>query len=318
MVRHFLDLFDIEPTEARDLLDQAAELKRDDQKGIRSPFLAGRTLGLLFEKPSLRTRVSFEAAIAQLGGSAIFLPGKDVGLGVREPVADFARILSQYVDALAVRTFSHTTVAELARLASVPVINALSDAAHPCQALGDALTIREALGALEGVKLVFVGDGNNVARSLAAVSALLEMEFCLACPENYSFPAEFVARYALSFPQAKLSVVHDPSEAVAGAEVIYTDVWTSMGQEQEADARLAAFSPFQVNRELLACAREDVVFLHCLPAHRGEEVTGEVLDGPRSLVIPQAANRLHIQKALLIWLLQEGQTEAVGLGARER
>jgi ornithine carbamoyltransferase len=318
MPRHFVDLFELSPQEARDLLRRAAELKANDRKGTRPAFLAGRTLGLLFEKPSLRTRVSFEAAFAQLGGTAIFLPGKDVGLGIRETVADFARVLSQYVDALAARTFSHAVVEELARHATIPVINALSDAAHPCQAMGDMLTIAEALGRVEGFKLAFVGDGNNVARSLAVASALLGLEFVLACPEGYDFPDDFRARFASAFPGVDLPVDHDPRHAVIGADVIYTDVWTSMGQEAEAEARRAAFRPFQVDDDLLGRARPDVIFLHCLPAHRGEEVTPSVLDGPRSLVLPQAANRLHFQKALLLWLLEEQGVSANGREGRPR
>jgi len=300
MVRHFVDLFQLSPAEARDLLDRA-----EARKGDRTPLLAGSTLGLLFEKPSLRTRVSFEAAISHLGGNAIFLNTKDVGLGVRESIADFARVISQYVDAIAVRTFSHSTVTELARHATVPVINALCDSAHPCQAMADMMTIRQALGRLEGVKLVFVGDGNNVARSLAVASALLGLEFILACPEGYSFTGGFHERFAETFPGVPLRVDHDPFHAAKDADVIYTDVWASMGQEDEAEARRRVFEPYQVNEPLLAEAHSDAIFLHCLPAHRGEEVSAAVMDGPRSLVIPQAANRLHFQQELLVWLLHD-------------
>jgi len=306
MVRHFVDLFETTPEEARSLLDLAAELKREDRSGKRAPALAGRSLGMVFEKPSMRTRVSFEAAIAQLGGNAIFLRGEDVGLGVRESVADFARVVSQFVDAFAVRAHAHATVEELARHATIPVINALSDAAHPCQAMADLLTLGEATGRLEGVRLAFVGDGNNVARSLAVASALLGVEFVLACPEGYAFPIEFHAAFAQAFPSLPLLVEHDPARAVAGAEAVYTDVWASMGQEAEADRRRAAFEAFQVDSALMARAGPGAIFLHCLPAHRGEEVTAEVLDGPQSRVIPQAANRLHFQKALLLWLMEGG------------
>ena len=304
MVRHFVDLFETTPEEARSLLDLAAELKREDRGGKRAPALAGRSLGMVFEKPSMRTRVSFEAAIAQLGGNAIFLRGEDVGLGVRESVADFARVVSQFVDAFAVRTYAHATVEELARHATIPVINALSDAAHPCQAMADLLTLKEEAGGLEGVRLAFVGDGNNVARSLAVASALLGVEFVLACPKGYAFPNDFRAAFAQAFPGLPLLVEHDPARAVAGARAVYTDVWASMGQEAEADRRRAAFEAFQVDSALLARAAPDAIFLHCLPAHRGEEVTAEVLDGPQSRVIPQAANRLHFQKALLLWLME--------------
>ena len=303
MVRHFIDLFDINALEAAELLDRASTLKREERHGERPQVLAGRTLGMVFDKPSLRTRVSFEAAITQLGGNALFLNGKDVGLGVRESVADFARVISQYVDALAVRTFSQTTIELLARHATIPIINALSDSSHPCQALADLLTVREALGELAGLKFVFVGDGNNVARSLAQASALFGVNFVLACPVGYEYPEAFAARFAEAYPGVPLAIENDPRLAVEGADVIYTDVWASMGQEAEVESRKAVFDPYRVDAPLLALARPTSIFLHCLPARRGEEVTDEVLDGPSSLVIPQAANRLHFQKALLAWLL---------------
>ncbi len=310
MFRHFVDLFDLTPLTASNLLDQAISLKRDALEGRLPPYLAGRTLGLMFEKPSLRTRVSFEAAMAQLGGQAIFLPGKDVGLGVRETVADFSRVMSQYVDALAVRTFAQETVDEIARHATIPVINALSDSAHPCQAMADLLTMLENFGTLESLKLVFVGDGNNVARSLALACALLGVEFTLVCPNTYDFPPEFKARYHETFPGVPLTVEHDPRASVHDADAIYTDVWASMGQESESETRRGVFAPYQVNRALMDRARPEAIFLHCLPAHRGEEVTDEILDSSRSLVIPQAGNRLHFQKALLLWLLEDKVVEA--------
>ena len=318
MVRHFIDLFDITAETAHDLLCRAIELKRDDQRGSRPPYLAGRTVGLIFEKPSLRTRVSFEAAITHLGGNALFLRGNDVGMGERESIADFARVISQYVDVLAARTFSHATIEALASYATIPVINALSDAAHPCQAMADLMTIQETLGRLEGVKLVFVGDGNNVARSLALASALTGLEFTLASPPGYEFPVDFRTRFETTFPDVPLTVIHDAREAVVGADAVYTDVWASMGQEHEADERRSAFEPFQVNEKLLSHAGPDAIFLHCLPAHRGEEVTEEVLDGPRSVIIPQAANRLHFQKALLMWLLLEAWPESLGQHSEPR
>ncbi len=314
-VRHFVDLFDLPPGVGLGLIDRAIELKREARPGPRPAYLSGRTLGLLFEKPSLRTRVSFEAAIAQLGGVAIFLRGEDVGLGVRESAADFARVISRYVDVLAVRTFAQATVEELARHATIPVINALSDTAHPCQALADLLTIREALGRLEGVRLVFVGDGNNVARSLALASAMMGVRFVLCCPPAYDFPVDFRERYREAFPHAPLVVEHDPARAAEGAEVIYTDVWASMGQETEAQARRSAFNLHRVDDALMARAHADAIFMHCLPAHRGEEVTASVLDGSQSLVIDQAANRLHIQKALLLWLLDRDSPAAAGSDA---
>jgi ornithine carbamoyltransferase len=308
--RHFIDLFDINAIEAAELLERASTLKREDRLGDRPQLLAGRTLGLVFDKPSLRTRVSFEAAITQLGGNALFLNGKDVGLGVRESVADFARVISQYVDALAVRTFSQTTIEELARHATIPIINALSDWSHPCQALADLLTTREALGELSGLKFVFVGDGNNVARSLAQASAFFGVNFILACPSGYEYPDTFAHRFAETFPDVPLTIEHDPKVAVKDADVVYTDVWASMGQEAEHESRKAIFDPYRVDQDLLSLAKPTAIFLHCLPARRGEEVTEEVLEGPSSLVFPQAANRLHFQKALLAWLLIDHMVEA--------
>lgn len=309
MLRHFIDLFDVSSAESQSLLDRALARKRADRNGVAAQPLIGKVLGLLFEKPSLRTRVSFESAIAKLGGSAVFLNGSDVGLGVRESVADFARVISQYVDVLAVRTFAHATVAELARHSSIPVINALCDSAHPCQAMADLLTIREELGRLDGAKLVFVGDGNNVARSLAVASARFGVEFVLASPPGYSFPREFLDRFESAFPGVGVRTEHDPRVAVRHADVVYTDVWASMGQEAEAESRRRAFANYRVDEALLGLASPKVIFLHCLPAHRGEEVTAEVLDGPWSRALAQAANRLHFQKELLLWLL--GKQEAV-------
>lgn len=303
MVRHFVDLFDLGSDEARTLLRHAAHLKALFSRGVRVPYLPGRTLGMIFEKPSLRTRVSFQAAITQLGGASVFLRDKDVGMGSRETTADFARVLSQYVDALAVRTYAHATVEELARHSSVPVVNALSDDAHPCQAMADLMTIQESLGRLEGLNLVFVGDGNNVARSLALASALVGVQFVLAAPPGYEFPEAFRSAFRQKFPHVPLVVDHDPSNALIGADIVYTDVWASMGQEHEAEERRRTFAPFQVNDRLMGKARPDAIFLHCLPAHRGEEVSSDVLEGPQSRVILQASNRLHLQKALLLWLV---------------
>lgn len=304
MKRDFVDLFDVSPAEARLLLDRAAAFKREDKTGLRPPRLSGRILGLIFEKPSLRTRVSFESAIARLGGNAIFLRGKDVGIGVRESVEDFARVISQYVDVMAIRTFAHSTVEDLARFSSIPVINALSDSAHPCQAMADLMTVEELRGSVEGAKIVFVGDGNNVARSLAQASALLGATFVLAAPAGYEFPPEFRADFKARFSSTPLAVETDPRLAVVDADVVYTDVWASMGQEDQADARREVFAPFQVTEALMKIARPDAFFLHCLPAHRGEEVESEVLDGPQSRIIQQAGNRLYFQMALLDWLLE--------------
>lgn len=303
MTRHFLDLLPLSRDEARGLIRQAAEMKAEYLRGHRPALLAGRTIGLLFEKPSLRTRVSFEAAIAHLGGNAIFLNGKEVGLGVREPLSDFARVLSQYVDLVAVRSFGQDTIDELAKFATVPIINALSDVSHPCQAMSDMLTILEEFGRLDGIRLAFIGDGNNVARSLAVASALVGVDFQLASPPGYEFPDDFRARYAQRFPDTPLRIGHDPESAVANADVIYTDVWTSMGQEEETETRRQVFHSYQVNDTLMSRAADEAVFLHCLPAVRGEETTADVVDGPKSRVVPQAGNRLHFQKALLLHLL---------------
>jgi ornithine carbamoyltransferase len=305
--RHFVSLFDLTAAEAAELVERTVRLKRGQLNDHRTSLLLGRTLGLIFEKPSLRTRVSFESAMARLGGNSIFLRGKDVGLGVRESVSDFARVISQYVDVLAVRTFSQSIVEELARHAAVPVINALSDSSHPCQAIADMVTILEQRGTLAGQKLVFVGDGNNVARSLALAAALLGLEFVLTGPPGYAFPDAFSARYSALFPRVPLVIEPDPRKAVKGADVVYTDVWASMGQEHEADQRREVFKPYQVNEALLARARPDAIFLHCLPAHRGEEMTSGVLDGPHSQVILQAANRMHFQMTLLLWLTGVGE-----------
>lgn len=307
MRRHFLDLFDIQKDEALDLLDLAVQLKQAGPTAAVRERLQGRLLGLIFEKPSLRTRVSFEAAMASLGGSSLFLRGEEVGLGVRESIADFARVISQYVDALAIRTHAHSKVEELAKHATIPIINALSEDAHPCQAMADVLTIREELPDVKRPRVVFVGDGNNVARSLAVACEYADMDFMLTAPSLYKFPADFVNQFTKTFGHAPAQSSH-PLEAATDADVIYTDVWTSMGQEAETQARLAAFADFQINRQLVSKAHKNAIILHCLPAHRGEEITEEVLDGPASRIIPQAANRMHFQKALIVWLITGWKT----------
>jgi ornithine carbamoyltransferase len=305
-VRHFLNLNDVSGAELKALLSEAARLKAELKKGHRPPLLAGRVLGLVFEKPSLRTRVSFEAAMAQLGGTSIFLSATDGALGVREPVADFARTMSGYVDAVALRVFKHSTIEEFAAHSRVPVINALSDLSHPCQALGDLLTIQEVLGGLEGKTLVFVGDGNNVARSVAIGCGLFGLRFILAAPEGYGFDEPFLQSYRRIAPRGELVVNGHPEHAIDQADVIYTDVWTSMGQEAEKEERRQKFAPFQVNQTLLAKAPPHARLMHCLPAVRGEEVGDGVLEGDRSVVFLQAENRMHAQKALLVSLLSSG------------
>jgi ornithine carbamoyltransferase len=304
VMRHFLDLLDLNADDLNHLLADATAMKKDHKRGKRKAHLAGRVLGLVFEKPSLRTRVSFEAAMAQLGGSSIFLSSNDGQLGKRESVPDFARTLSQYVDVAALRTFSHRTVEEFAQYATVPVINALSDASHPCQILGDLLTMQELFGnKLHGRTLVFVGDGNNVARSMAVGCAMLGVRFILAAPDGYRFDDEFVQALQKRHPQGEVIQNGVPTHAVGSADVIYTDVWTSMGQEAEHEERLQKFAPFQVNSQLLALAPAHTRLMHCLPARRGEEVTAEAMESDRSIIFEQAGNRMHAQKALLKWLL---------------
>ncbi|HZP26200.1 MAG TPA: ornithine carbamoyltransferase [Dehalococcoidia bacterium] len=300
--RHLTSISDLSPEELAQLLDLALQLK-----GERTQLLAGRTLALLFEKPSLRTRVSFEVAMRQLGGNTLYLSPQEVGLGQREPVADVARTLSRYVDCIAARTFAHETVLELSRSAQVPVINALSDHEHPCQALADLLTIREKKGELAGRTIAFIGDGNNVAASLCLGAAMAGMHFRIASPVGYGLPVAVLktAQPHVTASGGGLMVVTDPAEAVEGADVVYTDVWASMGQEAEAEARRQAFAAYQVNAGLLAKAAADAIVMHDLPAHRGEEITDEVIEGPQSVVFDQAENRLHAQKAVLALLLSE-------------
>jgi ornithine carbamoyltransferase len=302
-MRHFLTLFDLKLDELEFLLREAAALKAAHARGERPPLLAGRVLGLIFEKPSLRTRASFETAMAQLGGGSIFLSATDGPLGQRESVPDFARTLSQYVDAVALRVFRHSTIEEFAAYSTVPIINALSDRDHPCQALGDLLTMQEEFGEVKGKTLVFVGDGNNVARAVAVCCGKLGARFILAAPEGYGFDEAFLKTFHQAAPQGELIVNGTPEHAVGQADVIYTDVWTSMGQEAEREERLKKFAGFQVNEKLLALAPRHTKVMHCLPAHRGEEVDDHVLDGERSIVFRQAANRMHVQKALLKWLM---------------
>jgi ornithine carbamoyltransferase len=302
-MRHFINLLDLTSDEINHLLQETARLKAAHQRGQRTPTLLGKVLGLVFEKPSLRTRVSFQTAIAQLGGASVFMAGNEVGLGSRESVPDFARTMSQYVDAVVLRTFSHETVELFAAYATCPVINGLSDYYHPCQALADLFTVYEVFGNVAGRTLVFVGDGNNVARSVALCCGKLGVRFILAAPEGYGFDEPFLQTYRQAVPKGELIQNGKPAHAVASADVIYTDVWTSMGQEAERDQRLKEFAPYQVNEALLALAPPHVRLMHCLPAHRGEEVTSEALDGERSIVFQQAGNRMHAQKALLQWLL---------------
>ncbi|TWT86033.1 ornithine carbamoyltransferase [Neorhodopirellula pilleata] len=302
-MRHLLTLFDLTSDELRTILKTASHLKSLLSRGERPPILAGQTLALLFEKPSLRTRVSFQAGMVQLGGGSLFL-GEDVGWGKRESPADFTKVLGQFVDAVACRAKSHERVELLASFNAMPVINSLTDLSHPCQAMADLLTIQEAFGDVQGKHLVFVGDGNNVSRSLALASAMLGVRFTLACPEGYEFDQPWLDRIAARYPNSIVDQMTDPHEAVRTADAIYTDVWTSMGQEAESITRRKAFANYQVNSKLMQSAPKTARVLHCLPAVRGEEITDDVIDGLQSDVICQAGNRMHAQKALLVFLLR--------------
>ena len=301
MKKDLLSIADLNRNEVEDLMDKARHMKH---KGP-TPVLAGKTLALLFEKPSLRTRVSFEMAMHQLGGYSIYLSPQEVGVGKREGVADVARVLSRYVDVIAARTFSQETLRILARHSSVPVINALSDLEHPCQALSDLVTICEKKGKLPGLTLAFIGDGNNVANSLFLSACLVGMNFHFASPKGYELKKGVLSkgRKFAALSGSRIEITNDPYRAAKGADVIYADVWVSMGQEEEAKKRLRAFSGYQVDDKLLNLAKKDVLFMHPLPAHHGQELSAGLLDDPRSVVFDQAENRLHLQKALLVRLL---------------
>ena len=301
-MQHLLSLFDISESDLKQILATASHLKSGLARGERPPVLERRVLALLFEKPSLRTRVSFETGIAQLGGSSLFL-GEDVGWGKRESPEDFTQVLGQFVDAVVCRTKQHERATQLASFNAMPVINGLTDLCHPCQALADVLTIREAFGTEVGKHVVFVGDGNNVSGSLALISAMLGMKFTLACPEGYQLDSSWLEQVIQRYPEASIEQTSDVTTAVKTADAIYTDVWTSMGQEEETAIRKKAFADYQVNSELMAEAPEHARILHCLPAVRGEEITDEVIDSDQSDVIAQAGNRMHAQKGLLVWLL---------------
>ncbi|HEY8656409.1 MAG TPA: ornithine carbamoyltransferase [Candidatus Limnocylindria bacterium] len=301
--RHFLSIADLTAAELAMLLDSAAALKRDPIPA-EAP-LRGRSLAMVFEKPSLRTRLSFDIAMVQLGGHASYLSPQEVGLGRRESVSDVARVVSRYVDAVVLRTYAHETTLEFAKYSSVPVINGLSELSHPCQGLADIFTIRERKGDLRRVSAAYVGDGNNVAHSLMLAAAKTGLTLRVASPTGFEPLERYrdLAAAAARESGASISYTSDPREAVDGADVVYTDVWTSMGQEQEHERRRRAFTGFQVNHELLGYAAPDAIVLHDLPAHRGEEITDEVLDGPQSAVFDQAENRMHVEKAVLRWLV---------------
>ncbi|MDP6606210.1 MAG: ornithine carbamoyltransferase [Dehalococcoidia bacterium] len=297
--RDLTSILDLSPDELERVLDVAIAMKSD---GGGTP-LHGQTLALLFEKPSLRTRVSFEMAMRRLGGSALYLAGHEVQMGEREPVRDVARVLSRMVEGIAVRTFEHERVAELAEWADVPVVNALSEHEHPCQALADLLTLRERFGRLRGLRLVYVGEGNNVARSLAFASVTAGVDFVCASPEGYELPADDLVKASELPGGGSATQVNDPESAVSDANAVYTDVWASMGFETELQGRLEAFQPYQLNAELLAAAPADALVMHDLPAHRGEEITDELIESDRSVVFDQSENRMHAQQAVLSLIL---------------
>ena len=300
--RDLLNFHGLAREEMDGIFKLALELKARQRRGVVHPLLAHKSLAMIFEKPSLRTRVTFEAGMIQLGGHAIFLGPNEIQLGVRETPADCARSLSRWVDIITVRTFSQKTLEEIAQYASVPVINALTDESHPCQVLADCLTLIEHKGKLDGLKIAFVGDGNNMVNSWMEAAGILPISFTAACPEGYEPNPEIEQRTRQN--GARITVTHSVKEAVAGADVIYTDVWASMGQEQDFERRARVFKPFQVNEQVVSMAKKDALVMHCLPAHRGQEITHEVLEGPQSIVFDQAENRLHVQKAVMVWLLR--------------
>ena len=302
---HLVSIADLSERDLGEVFATARELKSRRSRGQAVNSLAGKTLAMIFQKPSRRTRVSFEVGMSQLGGHALYLSPEEIGLGKREAVKDVARVLSGYVDGIMARTFAHQTVQELARHALVPVINGLSDYSHPCQALADMLTALEEFGDVRGRTWAFIGDGNNVARSLCFLCGRMGVRLRLAAPEGYQLSDDFLAEAAEACPNFEYHWDKDPAEAARGADVLYTDTWTSMGQEGERQAREKAFAGYQVNGELLRMAGPKAIVLHCLPAYRGLEITDEVIDGPQSRVFQQAENRMHTQKAVLHLLLQK-------------
>ena len=300
---HFISIHDLSADQVESIFSLTADLKREPQRFATA--LAGKSLAMIFEKSSTRTRVSFEVGMTQLGGHALFLSSRDIQLGRGEPISDTAQVLSRYVDIIMARTFAHQTVLDLARFGTVPVINGLTDELHPCQGMADYFTLREVFGDLRGRKIAYVGDGNNVACSLMFGAAKVGMDVAVATPPGFEPKPHYVelARQDAAVAGTSVLVTHDPREAVAGASAVYTDVWASMGQEAEAEARRQAFAGWTIDNALMANAKPDAVFLHCLPAHRGEEVAAEVIDGPQSRIFDEAENRLHVQKAIMLWLL---------------
>ena len=300
-MKHLLKLGDLTSEQIIDILNLADQLKDENKKGIVHHHLKGKTLGMIFTKSSTRTRVSFEVGMYQLGGNALFLSGNDLQIGRGEPIEDTARVLSRFLDGIMIRTFKQDDVEKLAEYGSIPIINGLTDYCHPCQVLADLQTIREFKGKLEGLKLAFIGDGNNMANSLIVGCIKVGMSVSIACPVGYEPDAEIVK---WGMKQGKLTITNNPKEAVVGADVVYTDVWASMGQEGETQIRMKAFKGFQVNAELMALANKGAMVQHCLPAHRGEEITAEVLEAHANEIFEEAENRLHAQKAVMVKLLK--------------
>jgi len=308
-MKHCLTLKNYSQDEIYKLLSKALEFKRQKKLGKKSTDLAGKTVALIFKKPSTRTRISFETAIAQLGGHPVYLTEKDMQLGRGETVSDTAKVLSRYVDAIIIRTFQHEEVEQLAQAASVPVINALTDLHHPCQALADLMTILENKNRLSGINLTYIGDGNNVCHSLLMAAAKVGINFTAACPAGYEPNADWLAAAEQEIRgRHRINITNDPKKAAKGADVLYTDVWTSMGQEEEKVTREKTFAGYQINADLIRAAKRDVIVMHCLPAYRDKEISSEVIDGPHSVIFEQAENRLYINKALLLSLINEQAT----------
>jgi ornithine carbamoyltransferase len=298
MKKDLLSIYDLELDDIGIIFEKSQWLKKILMAGQSYTPLKGKSLGMIFDKSSTRTRISFEVGMFQMGGTALYLNSRDTQIGRGEDIGDTARIMSRYLNGIMIRTYKQSVVEELARQATIPVINGLTDLLHPCQILSDLFTIMEKRGSLEGLKVAYVGDGNNVANAWIEAAAKLQFHLALACPEGYD-PNGAILQRAQTQEESVISMHRDPYEAIREADVVYTDVWASMGQEHELQERLKVFAPFQVNTDLLASAAKDVMVMHCLPAHRGEEITADVIDGPRSVVIDQAENRLHVQKAIL-------------------
>lgn len=308
MKKDLLTIYDLDAGDVDEIFTRAERLKDLLSRGVAHESLRGKTLGMLFDKSSTRTRLSFEAGIHQLGGAGVFLSRRDIQLGRGEPVSDTARVMSRYIDGIMIRTFEQALVEEFARYATIPVINGLTDLLHPCQVLSDLFTIREKKGGYEGVKIAYVGDGNNMTNSWINAAARLPFNLAIACPEGYD-PDGAILERGTRESKGRIELLRTPADAARDADVIYTDVWASMGQEDEQEERVRAFHGYQVDEKLLGCAKGDAIVMHCLPAHRGEEISAGVIDGPHSVIIDQAENRLHVQKAIMEILMSGGREQ---------